>query len=158
MTQDPKEQSLSHFHTCLIPIRTLLHLPRSQKCNPSNSKDLKGTREDLMVMHLIILRTEGLVGSQKEGSSADSISCPEHLLVLQPPHPPWANITSVWLQSLLPEGPHGRGKGDSQSLPPTGQPTGEDIASIILHLLQVKEWGKELKNRKSSGKRWKEQR
>lgn len=136
MTQDPKEQSLSESHLP-NPYFNPSSFATVSKSKPSNSKDLKGTGEDLIVMHLI-LRSEGLMEARKKRKQHK-----QHLLS-------WTCVSAIGPASALLQYdyrlcslkvPMVEGK-EIQSLPSTGQPTGEDTASIILHLLEVKERGK----------------
>lgn len=150
MTQNPKEQSLSESHCCLIPMMALLHLPCFKKASPTTAKT---SEEDKIRTWKSCTLSLGVKDWQKP--ERERKQSRQHVLAwtcASAAGPPtWAVLHQDY--RLLPEGTQGRGKGNSKSLPPTWEPAGDYIASISLHSLQVKEKGN-WRQRKSSGKKW----
>ena len=159
MTQNPKEESLSESHCCLIqsllwPFFTCHNLKKSQ---PSNSKRPEGYKIRTCSHAPSYERRSGRARKRKE---AEQMASPGRNSANAAGHPNLGSTSSGWLQALLPEGTQGRGKGDSKSLPPTWEPAGDYIASVTLHSMQVKQlahvpclWFTEIYSSEKTGKK-----
>lgn len=149
MSQNPKEQSLSDSYCCLIHslLWPFFTWPQSQKASPTIAKAWRVQGKNLWSCTFFLVAEDWQ--SQKEGGSrAESTSW----------SPTWAELHQDDYRLCSLQVPQAKGKGESKSLPPTWEPGGDDTASIILHTLP---WSKREiigRQRKSSGKRQKEQR
>ena len=140
-----------------IPFMALLHLPQSQKSQPSNSKRPEGYKIRTCSHAPSYERRSGRARKRKE---AEQMASPGRNSANAAGHPNLGSTSSGWLQALLPEGTQGRGKGDSKSLPPTWEPAGDYIASVTLHSMQVKQlahvpclWFTEIYSSEKTGKK-----
>lgn len=143
MSQNPKEQSLSDSYCCLMHslLWPFFTWPQSQKASPTIAKAWRVQDKNLWSCTFSLV-AEDWQSQEEEGSRAWSISwCPAGAELHQDDH----RLCSLKV-------PQAKEKRGSKSFPPTWEPGGDDIASIILHSLPVKQKGN---NWKTEKKQWK---